>query len=118
MIGVNTNVSDRTPAALHVAGRTDSPPAWMAVGLRGLARMTDEEREITVENVEALVHTAYGNGPTVAMRGPGARDRARDVLIRLGWAEPIIFARVSPDEIIGRMRAAITAAGLDPSDPR
>jgi len=47
------------------------------------------------------------------MPGPGARNRARDVLIRLGWAEPAIFARVSPDDLISRMRSAI-AAGLDP----
>ena len=67
-----------------------------------------------LENVEALVHNAYGKSPTAAMRGPGARERARDVLIRLGWAEPIISARVSPDEIISRMRSAIAAAGLDP----
>ena len=114
MIDVDTNVSSRIPTALHASGRAYSPPAWMAVGLRGLARMTDEEREIAVENIEALVQTAYGNGPTAAMRGPGARDRARDVLIRLGWAEPAIFARVSPDDVISRMRSAIAAAGLDP----
>lgn len=114
MIDINMNVSDRMPAALRAAGPAYSPPAWMAVGLRGLARMTDEEREIAIENIEALVHTAYGNGPTAAMRGPGARDRARDVLIRLGWAEPVLFARVAPDELVARMRAAITAAGLDP----
>ena len=114
MIDIDTNVSHRIPTALHAAARSFSPPAWMAVGLRGLARMTDEEREIAVENIEALVQTAYGNGPTAAMRGPGARDRARDVLIRLGWAEPAIFARVSPDDLMSRMRNAIVAAGLDP----
>jgi len=114
MIDVDTNVSDRIPAGLHAAGRAPAPPAWMAVGLRGLARMTNEEREIAVENIEALVHTAYGNGPTAVMRGAGARARARDVLIRLGWAEPAIFARVSPDDLIVRMRAAIADAGLDP----
>lgn len=118
MIDVNMSATDRIPTALHATGRTFSPPAWMEVGLRGLARMTVEERAIAVDNIVALVHTAYGNGPTVAMRGPGARDRARDVLVRLGWAEPIIFARVSPDELIHRMRAAITAAGLAPGDPR
>jgi hypothetical protein len=114
MINVDTNGSDRFPTALHATGRASSPPAWMEVGLRGLARMTAEEREIAVENIEALVRTAYGNGPTLAMRGPGARERARDVLVRLGWSEPIIFARVAPDELIARMRAAIAAAGLDP----
>jgi hypothetical protein len=113
MIDVDTNVANRMPTALHAAG-TYSPPAWMAVGLRGLARMTEDEREIAVENIEALVHTAYGNGPTMAMRGPGTRDRARDVLIRLGWAEPAIFTRVAPDDLLTRMRAAIAAAGLAP----
>src|SRR5215207_7922885 len=86
MIDVDWNVSSRIPTALHASGRAYSPPTWMAVGLRGLARMTDEELEIAVDNIEALVQTAYGNGPTAAMRDPGARDRARDVLIRLGWA--------------------------------
>lgn len=114
MIDIDSSVSNRMPAAMHAAGRPYTPPAWMAVGLRGLARMTEEEREIAVENIEALVHSAYGNGRTAAMRGPEARDRARDVLIRLGWAEPLIFARVSPDELIARMRAEIAAAGLDP----
>jgi hypothetical protein len=85
----------------------------MEVGLRGIARRTEEEREIAVEHGEALIHTAYGKGPTAARRGPGARERARDVLIRLGWAEPIMFACVSPDELISRMRSAI-ATGLDP----
>jgi hypothetical protein len=114
MIDVDMNLANRVPTALHAAGTAFSPPAWMAVGLRGLARMTVEEREIAVDNIEALVHTAYGNGPTAAMRGPGARDRARDVLVRLGWAEPVIFTRVAPDDLLTRMRAAIAAAGLDP----
>jgi len=84
----------------------------MAVGLRGLARMSPEERSIAVENIEALVLTAYGDGPTAAMRGPDARERARDVLIRLGWAEPGIFLRAPAADVLARLRREIARSGL------
>lgn len=89
-----------------------APPAWMAIGLRGLARMSADERRIAVQNIEALVRAAYGDGPTPALRGPGAQERARDVLVRLGWAAPGMFARVTAADIFARLRTEIAAAGL------
>lgn len=106
-------VASRAPAsAAGTPGGSGSPPAWMAVGLRGLARMSPEERLIAVENIEALVLTAYGDGPTAAMRGPDARGRSRDVLIRLGWAEPGIFLRAPAADVLARLRAEIIRSGL------
>lgn len=89
-----------------------SPPAWMAVGLHGLARMSPEDRLIAVANIEALILAAYGDGPTPALRGPGAKERARDVLVRLGWAEPGIFLRAPAADVLARIRTEIAAAGL------
>ncbi len=91
---------------------TGTPPAWMAVGLSGLARMSPKERLIAVENIEALVLAAYGEGPTPALCGPGAQERSRDVLIRLGWAEPGIFLRAPVADVLARLRIEIARSGL------
>ncbi len=112
MVDVEVNPIDRIPYMRRAGEPVGSPPAWMEMGLRGLARMSPEEREIAVENIEALVFAAYGDGPTPALRVPGARERARDVLIRLGWAEPRLFARAPAAEVVARLRTEIAAAGL------
>ncbi len=112
MVDVELQPIDRIPYMRRAGEPAGSPPAWMAMGLRGLARMSPDERQIAIDNIEALVFAAYGDGPTPALRVPGARERARDVLIRLGWAEPGIFARARAGEVVARLRTEIEAAGL------
>lgn len=91
-------------------------PPWMASSIGRLARLSLVDRRAAVGTIEAVVHSAYGVGRSGALAGPDGAEVARVLLAQNGWATSAEMARDSANTVVGRIRAAIDAAGLHPID--